>query len=85
MIMAIMHGTKQATELRDGGKAYQGQGVTKAVGSVNGPIFMAIRGMDPADQVGTDKEVVVVVVVVVVVAFATAVLTSQSPTIDSDD
>jgi enolase len=42
---------RQAVELRDGGKAYMGKGVRKAVGFVNTEIAKAIAGMDPTQQV----------------------------------
>ncbi|CAB4933689.1 unannotated protein [freshwater metagenome] len=47
-------GEFEATELRDGGDAYGGKGVTKAVGHVNGEIAAAIAGTDAADQRGLD-------------------------------
>ncbi|CAB4881391.1 unannotated protein [freshwater metagenome] len=47
-------GEFEATELRDGGDAYGGKAVTKAVGHVNGEIAAAIAGADAADQRGLD-------------------------------
>ena len=48
-------GTREAVELRDGDKSrYQGKGVKKAVGNVNGEIFDALKGFDAADQKGLD-------------------------------
>src|SRR3954471_17688411 len=47
-------GEFEATELRDGGSAYGGKGVTKAVGNVNGEIAEAVGGFDAADQKGLD-------------------------------
>jgi enolase len=47
-------GEFEATELRDGGDAYLGKGVTKAVANVNGEIAEAIRGRDVLDQSGLD-------------------------------
>jgi enolase len=47
-------GEFEATELRDGGDAYLGKGVTSAVGHVNGEIAAAVTGRDPADQAGLD-------------------------------
>src|SRR3954453_5008774 len=43
-------GEFEATELRDGGAAFLGKGVTKAVANVNGEIAGAIAGMDVMDQ-----------------------------------
>src|SRR5215212_12053125 len=47
-------GEFEATELRDGGEAYLGKGVTKAVANVNGEIAEAIHGHDAFDQSGLD-------------------------------
>jgi enolase 1/2/3 len=47
-------GEFEATELRDGGDAYLGKGVTKAVGNVNGEIAAAVAGRDALDQSGLD-------------------------------
>ena len=43
-------GEYEAVELRDGGSAYGGKAVTKAVANVNGEIAEAIIGLDPAEQ-----------------------------------
>src|SRR6266568_3294992 len=43
-------GVHEAVELRDGGDAYGGKGVTKAVANVDGEIADAVRGRDPLDQ-----------------------------------
>jgi enolase len=52
-------GEFEATELRDGDSgAYQGKGVTKAVGNVNGEIAEAIRGHDAEDQEGLDRKLI---------------------------
>lgn len=51
-------GEFEATELRDGGDAYLGKGVTKAVGNVNGEIAEAIAGHDSADQKGLDGKLI---------------------------
>ncbi|MGK2936469.1 MAG: phosphopyruvate hydratase [Solirubrobacteraceae bacterium] len=51
-------GEFEATELRDGGSAYGGKGVTQAVANVNGEIAEAITGDDPADQTGLDKKLI---------------------------
>src|SRR4051794_41786931 len=47
-------GEFEATELRDGGEAYGGKGVTQAVGNVNGEIATAGAGHDATDQAGPD-------------------------------
>jgi enolase len=47
-------GAHEAVELRDGGEAYGGKGVTKAVANVEGEIAEAARGRDAADQAGLD-------------------------------
>ncbi|MTD46568.1 phosphopyruvate hydratase [Conexibacter sp. W3-3-2] len=47
-------GEFEATELRDGGDAYLGKGVTNAVANVNGEIAGAITGRDGGDQAGLD-------------------------------
>jgi enolase len=51
-------GEFEATELRDGGKAFGGKGVTKAVANVNGEIADAIAGRDATDQAGLDRTLV---------------------------
>jgi enolase len=48
-------GEYEATELRDGGDAYLGKGVTKAVANVNGEIATAVRGRDATNQAGIDR------------------------------
>jgi enolase len=48
-------GEFEATELRDGGEAYLGKGVTKAVENVNGEIATAVRGRDATNQAGIDR------------------------------
>ena len=45
-------GEFEATELRDGGDAWLGKGVTRAVANVNGEIAEAVRGVDATDQDG---------------------------------
>src|SRR5215475_9647133 len=47
-------GEFEATELRDGGAAYGGKGVTNAVANVNGELAEAVRGRDATDQAGLD-------------------------------
>jgi enolase len=49
-------GEFEATELRDGGPAFMGKGVTKAVDNVNGEIASAIAGLDVLDQRGLDTK-----------------------------
>jgi enolase len=51
-------GEFEATELRDGGTAYLGKGVTKAVDNVNGEIATAVRGMDAAAQAALDRTLI---------------------------
>jgi enolase len=51
-------GEFEATELRDGGAAYGGKGVTKAVANVNGEIADAVDGRDATDQAGLDKALI---------------------------
>ena len=49
-------GTHEATELRDQDPSrFGGQGVTRAIESVNGEIFDALSGRDVEDQVGLDN------------------------------
>jgi enolase len=49
-------GAHEAVELRDGDKArFGGKGVLKAVANVEGEIFDALSGMDPAEQVKIDE------------------------------
>ena len=48
-------GVHEAVELRDGGDAYVGKGVTRAVAHVQGEIAAAVRGRDAADQAGLDQ------------------------------
>jgi enolase len=51
-------GEFEAVELRDGGSAWGGKGVTKAVGHVNGEIAEAVNGFDVLDQAGLDKALI---------------------------
>jgi len=48
-------GVHEALELRDGGKDYNGLGVTKAVANVVGPIRDSLIGKDPTNQSAIDK------------------------------
>jgi len=51
-------GAHEAVELRDGGKKYNGKGVTQAVENVNSAIFEEIQGMDALDQLGVDQAMI---------------------------
>ncbi len=48
-------GEFEATELRDGGEAWAGKGVAKAVDNVNGEIAKALAGARATDQVALDE------------------------------
>ena len=47
-------GSREAVELRDGGKRLKGKGVHNAVGHVNKEIAQAVIGRDALDQAGLD-------------------------------
>jgi enolase len=51
-------GEFEATELRDGGRAWNGKGVSRAVENVNSPIAEAVAGLDAADQRGLDDALI---------------------------
>jgi len=51
-------GEFEATELRDGGNAWLGKGVTKAVQNVNSEIADAVAGLDALDQQGIDQALI---------------------------
>ncbi|MGH2998815.1 MAG: phosphopyruvate hydratase, partial [Gaiellaceae bacterium] len=51
-------GVHEAVELRDGGAAYGGKAVTKAVENANGEIAAAVRGLDADDQETLDRTLV---------------------------
>jgi enolase len=51
-------GEFEAVELRDGGEAWAGKGVSKAVANVNGELAEAVQGMDPADQEALDRAMI---------------------------
>ncbi len=52
-------GTREALELRDGDpKRFNGKGVLKAAGHVNGEIRAALVGLDGADQAAIDRALV---------------------------
>ena len=48
-------GMFEAVELRDGGDAWSGKGVTTAVANVNGELAATVRGMDAYDQRAVDR------------------------------
>ena len=48
-------GSGEAVDLRDGGTAYGGYDVRRAVANVNGEIARAVTGMDASDQAALDK------------------------------
>jgi enolase len=48
-------GTREALELRDGGAAFGGLDVQRALAHVNGEIAMALRGFDAAEQQALDR------------------------------
>jgi enolase len=51
-------GAHEAVELRDGGDAWNGKGVSTAVANVNREIAGAIRGRDVIDQEGLDRALI---------------------------
>ncbi len=51
-------GTGEALDLRDGGEAFGGYDVTRAVGHVNGEIARAVTGLDGADQAALDRRLI---------------------------
>jgi enolase len=52
-------GEHEANELRDGDKShYLGKGVLKAVAHANGPVAMAVIGMDASDQTALDRRMI---------------------------
>ena len=51
-------GEFEATELRDGGAAWAGKGVGRAVANVNGEIAEALAGADAADQAALDRALI---------------------------
>src|SRR3984957_3584929 len=51
-------GEFEATELRDGGAAWLGKGVGKAVDNVNGEIAAAVRGMEASAQAALDRTLI---------------------------
>jgi len=51
-------GEFEAVELRDGGEAWAGKGVSRAVGHVNGELAEGLQGIDAADQAALDARMV---------------------------
>jgi enolase len=51
-------GEFEATELRDGGEAWGGKGVGRAVANVDGEIAAAVHGLDAADQKRLDDALI---------------------------
>src|SRR3977135_2718730 len=51
-------GVHEAVELRDGGRAWGGRGVSRAVANVNGELAGAVAGRDPRDQRGLDAALI---------------------------
>ena len=51
-------GEFEAVELRDGGEAWSGKGVTQAVEHVNGEIAAEMTGRQAADQAGLDRAMI---------------------------
>ncbi|MEA2440404.1 MAG: enolase [Thermoleophilaceae bacterium] len=51
-------GEFEAVELRDGGSAWAGKGVSGAVSNVNGEIASAVAGVDAGDQAGLDHRMI---------------------------
>jgi enolase len=51
-------GEFEAVELRDGGEAWGGKGVSRAVANVNGELASAAIGIDPADQESLDRALI---------------------------
>jgi len=51
-------GEFEAAELRDGGSAWGGKGVTRALANVDGEIDRAVRGLDASDQQNLDRTLI---------------------------
>jgi enolase len=51
-------GSAEALDLRDGGAAFGGLGVSRAVAAVNGEIARALHGLDAADQTAVDRRLI---------------------------
>lgn len=50
-------GTREATDLRDGGAKLRGKGIDQALASVNGPIACTLAGLDAQDQKAADEAI----------------------------
>jgi enolase len=51
-------GVHEALELRDGGEAWGGKGVSTAVANVDGEIAAAVRGLDAGEQRAVDERLI---------------------------
>jgi len=51
-------GEFEAVELRDGGEAWAGKGVSRAVANVNGELAEALAGLDAGDQAALDAKMI---------------------------
>src|ERR1700722_11803819 len=51
-------GSGEALDLRDGGSAFGGYDVTKAIANVNNVIAHAVAGLDATDQEGLDERLI---------------------------
>jgi enolase len=51
-------GEFEAVELRDGGDAWSGKGVSQALANANGELADAVRGLDAADQAAVDRAMI---------------------------
>jgi enolase len=51
-------GVHEALELRDGGEAWGGKDVTRAVANVNGELADVVRGLEAADQRALDERLI---------------------------
>jgi enolase len=51
-------GEFEAVELRDGGDAWSGKGVSRAIANANGELANAVHGLDAADQAGVDRAMI---------------------------
>jgi enolase len=51
-------GVHEAVELRDGGSAFGGKGVTQAVANANGELADAVLGLDASDQEAVDRALI---------------------------
>jgi enolase len=51
-------GEFEAVELRDGGDAWGGKGVSNAVANANGELAQAVQGLDAADQPALDRAMI---------------------------